>query len=1586
MLWPERRPAPPYGAPGRPHVVEVDSTTAVIEWSSPSLVEDTNDVPSGYCIFAQRGGSSGEWEVLVSDTHTLHGSAVVEGLLPETWYSFRVALVSETKGTGRGSPPSAACQTLKSKLRPVETREPIIVRPGASADQRGQTAAVAMVVARRAETTPPVSEEQSAYAATAMARALELSEKRKEVLDWESNFRVMHGRIATDAERHKSPRRRARVQQYHAVKSKGSRLFGDGNMDVLEPAQLASTMGGSGTMIEEQRSLAVRLTAESRTLYTELISHQCGSLIHADGLSELTYEGLDRAIRLFAQYDEDVDGLLSQDEFAAIYQVLAGPDHNNKAGAAGNIAHRRAPQLNDPKHDWRVAFHRADRTGSGFVDLNSLVLHLKTHDQLSALTAVVDAPQMNGSSVILSPAGSERSDERRGKAKKQGKLRETLAQESTALKTAEDSAVLADAEYMEKLVEQAQSVGSGFELDRLEDYRLLLRVLRLFRRYDQQRQGTLELMNFVHMVAPKLEEVLNQSRAKTEEEERAAERRRREAMARKDQFSLGMQYMSIAREAGPPNAKAAPSSTKQMAQRARALEREITSSDPLRTSSAQSTGTIVDNTRRQLGALTGSVIQMIREADGLTDSALKATFGLVKDKTHMALERVGSLSSLVSDCVQAHVHTQHPSSKERSLVAAAATPTGESEVLADLIQHDAKAPVHSAEAGVQNGEVPAEIKCGIAAVELARELFALGDTTRSGYIDFNEFVALLASGAIGHAAYGGDLTSFGGQMVRSNSGVRAPSPMKHAARLELADGFASSKETANEAHRTRMIERAVERIGGDSTAVFERVGDPSAEEAVQLFTAADLDHSGALTVSEFAEALRLASESSYSDGHAVGAMEARLWFAALDRSKRGVIDICQWLQLLMGDDPRRRAQAEHDPPLELTAAILRSSASRAARIGLRQDIDVGADAEAARSIMEATDLLEYGTAVVIGHNGVVSPHNPPQAVPPRPMFKGLTAAAEAAEDAAFEAAMQARFAESEARAAAEDERLHTYLSKIVSSAASTTILTSDGISMLEQFPTEDLSAALALIEHYDTNGDGRLQRAEFAEMLTAIARLNGTRFSSMELDRLFRSSDLASKGSVNMLEVLLLLQQLDLKPVAPKDAEAYRTRVLRTAARSAVKLEAKSAAVRRASRGVRRRSVSLEGEERVFGEAAMAAPELLRGCREGSILAAGDAAIDEVVLLLGRFDRGKKGFLTADEFRDLKDALAVQSGGRPFTATEHQLLFERADIDRSGNVDLNELYLHLKTAHPASLEQTSAAAWTPPTVPPPPPDATKDPATKVVAAPGNAGGAYEAEMRRRAQIDSLLERTVAELPPSVSSAFGDAELRALAGLFTDLDHDLDGTLSLQEFRMLLTLLDERIEKTRARRAEASGGAVEEGDKESSPAAPGPLSSLPLSLAAHVAQRAAEQRHRLGLREAHAVFRTLDLDASGALSFAELLNLLAADTGFRGVALQEARELRNVMRRSTITTTSGSSTTAATKRKTRRAGTGDGKARKSRASTAAILSPPPAEAPAEAVAPSELSSAKRSQSVVSTSRTTARSTRKGKARRGPTRLV
>ena len=38
---------------------------------------------------------------------------------------------------------------------------------------------------------------------------------------------------------------------------------------------------------------------------------------------------------------------------------------------------------------------------------------------------------------------------------------------------------------------------------------------------------------------------------------------------------------------------------------------------------------------------------------------------------------------------------------------------------------------------------------------------------------------------------------------------------------------------------------------------------------------------------------------------------------------------------------------------------------------------------------------------------------------------------------------------------------------------------------------------------------------------------------------------------------------------------------------------------------------------------------------------------------------------------DLKDALAVQSGGQAFSEMEHAVLFARADLDMSGSIDLN---------------------------------------------------------------------------------------------------------------------------------------------------------------------------------------------------------------------------------------------------------------------------------------------------------------------------
>ena len=92
---------------------------------------------------------------------------------------------------------------------------------------------------------------------------------------------------------------------------------------------------------------------------------------------------------------------------------------------------------------------------------------------------------------------------------------------------------------------------------------------------------------------------------------------------------------------------------------------------------------------------------------------------------------------------------------------------------------------------------------------------------------------------------------------------------------------------------------------------------------------------------------------------------------------------------------------------------------------------------------------------------------------------------------------------------------------------------------LEAFSTEDLAAAIAMYERYDADGDGRLQHDEFSSMMSMLSRQHALRFSSHETTRLFRTADLSHRGAVNLLELLLLLQQLQITPVAP--AELRRT-------------------------------------------------------------------------------------------------------------------------------------------------------------------------------------------------------------------------------------------------------------------------------------------------------------------------------------------------------------------------------------------------------------------------------------------------------------
>ena len=89
-------------------------------------------------------------------------------------------------------------------------------------------------------------------------------------------------------------------------------------------------------------------------------------------------------------------------------------------------------------------------------------------------------------------------------------------------------------------------------------------------------------------------------------------------------------------------------------------------------------------------------------------------------------------------------------------------------------------------------------------------------------------------------------------------------------------------------------------------------------------------------------------------------------------------------------------------------------------------------------------------------------------------------------------------------------------------------------------------------------------------MLSMVSKQYGMKLSTIEMERLFRSADIANVQSLSVLEVLLLLQQLGLPPVAPEEAEAYRDRLLRTAARSVVSLEGDAALERTKARSARK--------------------------------------------------------------------------------------------------------------------------------------------------------------------------------------------------------------------------------------------------------------------------------------------------------------------------------------------------------------------------------------------------------------------------------
>ena len=1088
----------------------------------------------------------------------------------------------------------------------------------------------------------------------------------------------------------------------------------------------------------------------------------------------------------------------------------------------------------EQQKDWRVAFRRADIGALGVIDLNSLVLYLQRTGQMEVLRRGEASAASSSASPPFSRAARAHAEAAAAQAEQHQASH--LHSAENVITAARDTVVLADHKYLERLIEQSQSAkGKGYELDRLADHRMLLKAMRLFRHYDHQRRGTLDPFEFATMVAPKLE-------------------------------------LALERQGAAADAKAAAVRAKDAERRRLAGQQKASLGDmylALATEAAQ----------QQSSNVMGSFNKTSKKPSSFTKKAIgEPSWAARVEALGEAVERV------LTDTLCASPERRPVRRPEFVPDTAAAAP--------------APAATSNKEQGTSSSSMAADIACGVAAVESAQHLFAYADSTGSGALDFNEFVSLLASGAITRVADGGTI----GGMDAAGAAI--------ARKAEMGEVGDVGRRRAAQAHRARMVDRAIERTGSEAS-ILAQINDPSADEAVRLFAVADADYSGALTLPEFTSALTAASEATYSEAgvtRLIGPAEARLWFASLDREHRGCVDVCQWIQLLVGgqEGAGRSGKATTVDALDPTVlrSHLRDNASDAARIGHLKMRDraagEGVDAEAHRQVTAAIKLLEENA-------GIASPDGSLQGSPlPRrpgkPMDKGTaggTALEEAAADAAFASTLAERMAASEAKTNAEDERMHKYLSKVVAAAGRSTALTHEGLQTLEEFSIDDLAAALALYERYDQSQDGVLQADEFEEMLTNLSKLHGAKFSTHETRRLFRAADLGNTGSVNMLEVLLLLQQLQLPPIAPAEAEAYRHRLLQNAARSVVRIESDKAKARR--------------EGAAQEAAAMQQPASTEPDKSSVLLAPVDV-LDEVALLFGRFDSGHKGYLTFNEFAELKDAVAIQSGEEPYSAVELRVLFTRADRDKSGHLDLNELYLHMRGGGKldASEEHEVKAApkpvlFTKTTAKEVKPGAKTAKQRAIAEAAAKTEASKVAEEARRAKVDNLLAQTIPILDPALAAAFGEAEMRALAALFADLDHHNKGSLDLPEFRLLLALLAERNAARAHERAQqqalnaasmrSSRSLAEESEtafSELLSVSSKGLDDTPLTVtfAGEEGPTGAPAPPPVppafGLREAHTIFRRCRLDANGQMPFATLLKLLAEVEVLKAAAIREGR--------------------------------------------------------------------------------------------------
>ena len=174
--------------PAAPMAASVEPMAVVLEWAPPSSSGSTG--LKGYRVDVRAGGT-GDFSVIIAHTQDTRPRARLDGLIPMTWYQFRVAAINGSV-TGPHSPESEPILTRATEELQKATR----IAMGPRRRRTQQSAGGAAVAAER--------EAHARLAAHEAELTREVERSVTSMALWEEVFQVRHGRAAREEDRQES--------------------------------------------------------------------------------------------------------------------------------------------------------------------------------------------------------------------------------------------------------------------------------------------------------------------------------------------------------------------------------------------------------------------------------------------------------------------------------------------------------------------------------------------------------------------------------------------------------------------------------------------------------------------------------------------------------------------------------------------------------------------------------------------------------------------------------------------------------------------------------------------------------------------------------------------------------------------------------------------------------------------------------------------------------------------------------------------------------------------------------------------------------------------------------------------------------------------------------------------------------------------------------------------------------------------------------------------------------------------------------------------------------------------------------------